>query len=456
MSLNEIAEVLTVDMESDPLVDFERRLEDPQDLLELCSGLLSINSKDWEGKETLQFSHFSVREFLESPRLDNGPARKFAVDEMRANTLIAESCIAYNMNLESLQVNMPRSIIREKYPLSQYALRKWHKHAQKARENGRIIPLIERFFRSQNSELPFWIRSSCMTLDIVHPQDIFAPLHCAVQISLPKIMRKLILEGAHVNSKSRTGVTPLMVVAEAGYERVEEVHFLLNHGAEVNACDDEGCTALMHASRMGFIQIVRILLDNGADPEARSKDGETALILASRGAHTEIVHLLLGSGASTDSPIGVIAMFVTSRREIVQILLDRGVDINARFDSFRGNNIRVIDAALLNACKHQHFGTADLLVENGADVNARFTLEDRDAVILEHLLANDKPLPYSDAAFEEARKARIKHRDRIFRFLIEHGADPNLVDIGNLDHEAKKRYDALLNERDSKRLGRVD
>ena len=161
MSLNAIAEVLTVDIESDLLVDFERRPADPQDILELCSSLISIGLGIDHETESLRFAHFSVREFLESPRVDNGPARKFAVDEMRASILTAESCIAYILRLDSVKVSLDTSTIYdiyEKYPLSRFAASQWNLHAKTARENGRIISLCERLFRSDSSELSSRLR----------------------------------------------------------------------------------------------------------------------------------------------------------------------------------------------------------------------------------------------------------------------------------------------------------
>lgn len=477
MSLEEIAEVLTVDMESDPLVDFERRLQDPQDILELCSSLVSID------QGYIQFAHFSVREFLESSRLDNGPAKKFAVDEMRANILIAESCITYNIQLnsllveldiESLLVELDRPIIYEQHPLCKYAANNWGIHAQKARENGRIISLCERLFRSDNSELPFWEkvrRSSSRNLSflrMIDAQGSFLPLHCAIRFSLPRIMRKLILEGANVNSKNKWfSQTPLILVTKSDIHlRVKDVPFLLSHGAEVNTRDGNGCTALMYASEKGFVETVQILLENGADLEAQDNFGKTALLTASFGGYTEIVHLLLGRGASIDSPIGEKALGFASylgHSKIAQILLDRGVDVDASCDlEYRFQGIySVTCTALPRALARQKYETMDLLVKSGADINARYSIEDRNAVLLEHVFANTKNIcaDFRDAEHVFTKIIPLvetrKHRDEMFRFLIEHGADPKLVNTENFDYEAKKRYDEILDEGDSGRLGRM-
>ena len=451
MSLSEIAEVLTVDMESDPLVDFERRFEDPQDILEVCSSLVSISQET--STKRLQFAHFSVREFLESPRLSNGPGRKFAIDGMRANILIAESCIAYSIHLDSLQVSRDRSIICENYPLVSYAANNWGIHAKNARENGRIISLCERLLRSDRPELRAWLRMFNSSSYVTDPQGRFLPLHCAILFSLPRITRKLILEGAQVNSTTKTGKTPLLLVASDDHERVEDLQFLLDHGAEVNAWNNmewnnREWTALMAASANDFIQILRILLDNGAAIDTQSRKRETALTVASAKGNAKIVHFLLDRGASISSPNGQRALVIAcslDRYEIVQILLNRGVDVDAECDTSFFDGIYA-GTALLRALWKDRYGIAELLLQYGADVNARFNFEGRHGVALEHALARFgdlRTLANSYAVCEN----QLPQFDKRIMFLIEHGADPKLVNTENLDYEAKKRYDVLLNER---------
>lgn len=452
LSLNEIVDVLTVDMESDPLVDFERRLQDPQDLLEVCSSLVSIRPRNpWE-KESLQFAHFSVREFLESPRLYNGPLGRFALDKMRANILIAESCIAYSIHLDSPQISRDRLVICEDYPLDSYAANNWGVHARNARENGRIISLCERLLRSDRPEMPAWLGIFNDYHYFRDSQGRFLPLHYAVRFSLPRIMRKLILEGAHVNPKDERGATPLMWVASSHHERVEDLQFLLDHGAEVNAQSDFGSTALVYASEVGFIQITRILLDNGAAMDTQNLGSMTALAVASAQGNVEIVRLLLDRGASISSPNGSKALVTAcsfGRYEIVQILLNRGVDVNAECDvtilsgDFSGT---ALSRAL---SKGPYYSIAELLLKYGADVNAQVTLKRRHGVALEHVLAWVGSNPILESEYTERANETSQLDERII-FLLENGADPKLVNTENLDYKARKLYDKVLNERSQK------
>jgi ankyrin repeat protein len=75
------------------------------------------------------------------------------------------------------------------------------------------------------------------------------------------------------------------------------VKVLLNHGANVNATDLEGRTALMFAAINLHLDIVEMLLERGADVNARANDGATALMLAASCGDAAIVQALLNRGA---------------------------------------------------------------------------------------------------------------------------------------------------------------
>ncbi len=74
--------------------------------------------------------------------------------------------------------------------------------------------------------------------------------------------------------------------------RFSTVKILLNYGAEVNNQDVMGNTALMGASKLGFLEIVQILLPYSPDITLRNKDGKDAIDLAEENGHEEIVTLL--------------------------------------------------------------------------------------------------------------------------------------------------------------------
>ena len=60
----------------------------------------------------------------------------------------------------------------------------------------------------------------------------------------------------------------------------QTVNFLIDHGADVNAKTAQGFTALIYASRDGFLKTVDHLITNGAEIDAQTSFGYTALMVS--------------------------------------------------------------------------------------------------------------------------------------------------------------------------------
>ena len=84
----------------------------------------------------------------------------------------------------------------------------------------------------------------------------------------------------------------------AKYGNANRVKSLIKQGANVNAKDENGWTALMWASMLGHFEIVKILVENGADINVRDKNGFTALTEATRGEYVEVAKYLKSKGAN--------------------------------------------------------------------------------------------------------------------------------------------------------------
>ena len=105
------------------------------------------------------------------------------------------------------------------------------------------------------------------------------------------VLQFLLEEGAEVEAKDVNGRTALMYASSGPFE--EAVAFLLEHGAEVDVQGTlEGFTALMTAASEGLVEVVRLLLAHGADPSLVDKDGDTAASFARQNGHSEVVELL--------------------------------------------------------------------------------------------------------------------------------------------------------------------
>jgi len=92
----------------------------------------------------------------------------------------------------------------------------------------------------------------------------------------------------------------------AAYSRhpAETLQVLLDNGADVNASDSNGDTALLIVvvrRNTGLMEIVRILLDKGADVNAKDKNGRTVLMVAASEGKVEVMQTLLAKGADVNA-----------------------------------------------------------------------------------------------------------------------------------------------------------
>jgi len=197
--------------------------------------------------------------------------------------------------------------------------------------------------------------------------DIPLLIQAAQDGNLPAV-QTLLEEGADVNAKDTYGFTALMTAAQKGHTEI--VKLLLEKGADVNARNTSG-TALCAALRGGHTDIVKLLLEKGADVNAEMIDGgTTALMMASRNGNTEVVKLLLKKGADVNAKRtydGETALWAASwggHTDIVKLLLKKGADVNAK-RTYDG------ETALWAASWGGHTEIVKLLLEKGADVNAK-------------------------------------------------------------------------------------
>lgn len=98
------------------------------------------------------------------------------------------------------------------------------------------------------------------------------------------------------------GEVPLLLAASKG--RVKIIKLFLQYGADPDASDTDGWTALMHAALQGHVEAVQILVDSGANPNAKTLSGRTALATACRKGHLQVVKALIKAGADVNLPRG--------------------------------------------------------------------------------------------------------------------------------------------------------
>ncbi len=239
--------------------------------------------------------------------------------------------------------------------------------------------------------------------------------------------RRLIDHGADVNARDNRGNTALILASQSG--STDLFHLLVAEGADINAANMEGRTALTEAMSKGHGTIVAELITSGADPNATIKIGrflKHPLSTAVANGDADMVGSLLAAGA-TISPEGRSACDLFQKAapqpEIVRLLAASGVDLNHRNELNRHPLGVVMQhgppesvAAMIEAGAAPHLeewrGKQPLMVfvKNGRAGLVRLCVEKSDRI-------RQDPEIMRNAMYWAVRSARVD----VVRVLLEYG-----------------------------------
>jgi hypothetical protein len=380
LRVSELAEVLAVDFDDSegiPRLNADWRWEDQeQALLIACSSLIAIvkagdggsdvetsnggsdvetSDGDWDIEATdgdsiiesgdsrvVQFSHFSVKEYLTSSRLSTatGEISAYRIDLENAHTILAQACLGVLLQThDEIDGNTSKD-----HPLARYAAEHWTTHAQFGEVSSRLqkgmkylfdldkphfrvwltlydidtypsesspFSLFAPYKNEKSPAVPLYYAALCGFYDLVehfiakYPQHVNAnggyhmsPLIAALAGEHFRIADSLHRSGADPDVRGGHNTIPLHIAAFN--EKIEVVHKLIEYDADVNARDSNGWTPLTWASIDNHLEespVLRLLLERGADVNAPANDGTTPLHGASRIGALQIVRLLLEHGA---------------------------------------------------------------------------------------------------------------------------------------------------------------
>lgn len=120
-------------------------------------------------------------------------------------------------------------------------------------------------------------------------------LHIAVENCKPQVVQMLLGFGAHVQLRGgKAQETPLHIAARVK-DGVRVAEMLLKSGADVNAEQENGETAVHVAARHGALEMMQALIQEGGDVTWKSKIDENSLHVAVRHCHAPVVEEILNS-----------------------------------------------------------------------------------------------------------------------------------------------------------------
>ena len=387
LRVEELAEVLAIDFdaarqEGIPKLNPNWRWSDHHHaVLSTCSSLIAI--VDDGDSQVVQFSHFSVKEYLTSDRLarSGGGASYYHTLLGPAHTIFAQACLGILLSLDG-RVN---SFNAGDIPLAKYAAKHWVDHAQFENVTTRIQAAMECLFDADKPHHAAWLRVH----DIDEEWFWFTPdcvipcgetLYYAALCGFYDLVKHLVVKHPeHVNAWGGQIVSPLGAALYRSHFQVADL--LHEHGADVHVRGDWERTLLHASTKGGLVDAVRWLLGHGADVNARQDDGWTPLHLAAFNSHLEIARILLEHGAYVnaqnddgEAPLHRVACPRDHHDQIdtMQLLLEHGADVNAR-DNEGSTPLHYSSSKRGGDRTHSTKGTVDgarLLLKYGARIDA--------------------------------------------------------------------------------------
>ncbi|XP_014558237.1 hypothetical protein COCVIDRAFT_36442 [Bipolaris victoriae FI3] len=267
LSLGEVAEIVAINLDDEATFDRDEVLEDPLDVLNICSSMVTISTEESEtqgpAKQIVVLAHYSVKEYLISDRIQKGSAAHYSMQLAVCHDAIARSCLGYLLQFRG--VKMLSHDNAKEFRLADYSAMYWIEHVRMTNDDVYV-----NWLRIHTPDMPWEGSNFQRSL-----QSMPLPFYYAGLLGLKRVVKLLLNAGADVNAQGGFYGNALYAASVKGHEQI--VKILLNKGANVNAQGDCS-TALYAASVKGHEQIVKILLNAGAGIKRAAYFGKNSIL----------------------------------------------------------------------------------------------------------------------------------------------------------------------------------
>lgn len=236
-----------------------------------------------------------------------------------------------------------------------------------AEQNNQLLTAVHLAAR-ENTEpiLKLLLHKISNSVDLLNPESLYTPLHCAAETGASKCIKTLLLSipknvvEHYTNLQNKNKMTALMIAAKLGYTACCTTMKM----ADINMSNDMGYTALHFAAMRGNRGIVKHLVEQKADISKRTLDDDlTALSYAAGAKNPDCLEYMLNNCELTDLPNVLKTATQRDNDECLELLLDRDdmkKFINHKFKECRN------DTLLHMSIKNGNYKISRMLLEKEA------------------------------------------------------------------------------------------